>query len=70
MAARGPDGKGEWYGPGTRIGLTHRRLSMRWIALTRYLDDGRVEINNNAADRAFRAVELRRAKIVCLPPRI
>ena len=28
----------------------------RWTALTRYRDDGRIEIDNNAAERALRAV--------------
>jgi len=28
MAARGPDGKGEWYSPDNRVGLGHRRLSI------------------------------------------
>lgn len=28
MAARGPDGKGEWYSDGNRVGLVHRRLSI------------------------------------------
>ncbi len=32
----------------------------RWIALTRYRDDGRLEIDNNAAERALRAVALGR----------
>lgn len=32
----------------------------RWTALTRYCDDGRVEIDNNAAERALRAVALGR----------
>lgn len=32
----------------------------RWQALTRYCDDGRVEIDNNAAERALRAVALGR----------
>jgi transposase len=27
-----------------------------WSALTRYCDDGRLEIDNNAAERALRAV--------------
>lgn len=30
----------------------------RWQALTRYCNDGRVEIDNNAAERALRAVAL------------
>ena len=32
----------------------------RWTALTRYGDDGRIEIDNNAAERALRAVALGR----------
>ena len=32
----------------------------RWAALERYLDDGRVEIDNNAAERALRTVALGR----------
>jgi hypothetical protein len=32
----------------------------RWEALTRYVDDGRLEIDNNAAERALRAVALGR----------
>lgn len=32
----------------------------RWKALTRYCDDGRIEIDNNAAERALRAVALGR----------
>jgi transposase len=37
-----------------RYALTH------WVALTRYRDDGRLEIDNNAAERALRAVALGR----------
>lgn len=32
----------------------------RWTQLTRYLDDGRLEIDNNAAERALRAVAVGR----------
>jgi transposase len=32
----------------------------RWQALTRYLDDGRIEIDNNAAERAIRGIALGR----------
>jgi transposase len=32
----------------------------RWVALTRYRDDGRLEIDNNAAERALRTVALGR----------
>lgn len=32
----------------------------RWTAMTRYRDDGRLEIDNNAAERALRAVALGR----------
>jgi transposase len=40
-------------------GAIHYAL-VRWKALTRYRDDGRVEIDNNAAERALRAVALGR----------
>jgi hypothetical protein len=33
---------------------------MRWAARTRYRDDGRVEIDNNAAERSLRAIALGR----------
>ena len=33
----------------------------RWRALTRYCDDGRIEIDNNAAERALRGVALGRS---------
>jgi transposase len=32
----------------------------RWVALTRYCDDGRIEIDNNAAERSLRAAVLGR----------
>ena len=32
----------------------------RWVALTRFIDDGRIEIDNNAAERALRCVALGR----------
>ncbi len=34
--------------------------STRWVALTRYRDDGAIEIDNNAAERSLRAVALGR----------
>ncbi len=33
----------------------------RWKSLTRYLDDGRIELDNNAAERALRGVALGRS---------
>jgi transposase len=33
----------------------------RWRSLTRYCDDGRIEIDNNAAERALRGVALGRS---------
>ena len=33
----------------------------RWLSLTRYRDDGRIEIDNNAAERALRGVALGRS---------
>ena len=32
----------------------------QWTALTRFVDDGRIELDNNAAERALRAVALGR----------
>ena len=32
----------------------------RWVALTRYCEDGRIEIDNNAAERALRGIALGR----------
>jgi transposase len=37
-----------------------RYALVRWTALTRYCDDGQIEIDNNAAERALRAVALGR----------
>jgi len=37
-----------------------RYALVRWQALTRYVDDGRVEIDNNAAERALRTVAIGR----------
>ena len=47
-----------------------RYALVRWTALTRYLDEDRVEIDNNAAEHAFQAVELGRTAFVCVPARI
>lgn len=38
----------------------------QWQALTRYLDDGRIEIDNNAAERAVRGVALGRKNYLFL----
>ena len=43
-----------WDGQAIGYALT------RWTALTRYRDDGRIEIDNNAAERALRGVALGR----------
>ncbi len=34
---------------------------LRWPALTRYVDDGRIEIDNSAAERALRGVAIGRS---------
>jgi hypothetical protein len=41
-----------------------RYARTRWEALTRYLEDGRLEISNNAAERAVRPVALGRKNYV------
>lgn len=42
------------------LAIAIRYALMRWAALTRYRDDGHIEIDNNAAERALRAVALGR----------
>ena len=38
----------------------------QWVALTRFLDDGRIEIDNNAAERALRSVAVGRKNYLFL----
>ena len=42
------------------LALAIRYALTRWTALTRYRDDGRIEIDNNTAERALRVVALGR----------
>lgn len=42
------------------LAVAIRYALSRWAAMTRYRDDGRLEIDNNAAERALRAVALGR----------
>jgi transposase len=42
------------------LAVAIRYALSRWVALTRYCDDGRIEIDNNAAERALRTVALGR----------
>ena len=42
------------------LALAIRYATSRWTALTRYRDDGTLEIDNNSAERALRAVALGR----------
>jgi transposase len=44
----------------SELAVAVRYALSRWAALTRYRDDGRLEIDNNAAERALRAVALGR----------
>ena len=44
----------------SQLALAIGYILTRWTALTRYRDDGRIEIDNNAAERALRAVALGR----------
>lgn len=53
-AARQAAGQEQARGRGSRHSLS------RWPALTRYADDGRIEIDNNAAERALRPVAVGR----------
>lgn len=44
----------------SELAVAIRYTLTRWIALTRYRDDGRLEIDNNIAERALRTVALGR----------
>ena len=44
----------------SELAVATRYALSRWTALTRYRDDGRLEIDNNTAERAIRAVALGR----------
>src|SRR6266853_791517 len=48
----------------SELALAIRYALSRWTALTRYRDDGRLEIDNNAAERALRAVSFGRQQWV------
>jgi len=48
------------------LALAIRYALTRWTALTRYRDDGRLELENNAAERALRAVALGRKNFLFL----
>ena len=62
-----------WFNK-TRTGLSRksdtaaaiRYALSRWRALCRYLDDGRVEIDNSGAERALRAIALGRKNFLFL----
>ena len=62
MAARGPDGKGEWFSEDGRVGLAHRRLSIIDLsdraAQPMISDDGQLVVSFNGEIYNFR--ELRR----------
>jgi len=44
----------------SELALAIRYALSRWAAMTRYRDDGGIEIDNNAAERSLRAVALGR----------
>ena len=44
----------------SELALAMRYALTRWTALTRYRDDGGIEIDNNAAERSLRAVAIGR----------
>ena len=45
----------------SELALAIRYALSRWTALTRYRDDGRLEIDNNTAERALRTVARERS---------
>jgi hypothetical protein len=46
--------------PKSELAVAIRYATTRWPALTRYLEDGRLAIDNNVAERALRTVALGR----------
>ena len=48
------------------LAIAIRYALTRWTALTRYRDDGRLEMDNNAAERALRTVALGRKNFLFL----
>jgi hypothetical protein len=42
------------------LGVAIHYTLVRWTQLTRYRDDGRIEIDNNSAERSIRAIVLGR----------
>ena len=44
----------------SELAVSIRYALTRWVALARYVDDGRIEIDNNAAERALRDIALGR----------
>jgi transposase IS66 family protein/transposase IS66-like protein len=58
--SRGVEQRNRPTGCGTKFGFYGRWALSRWQALCRYRDDGRTEIDNNAAQRSLRAIALGR----------
>ena len=48
------------------LAIAIRYALTRWVALIRYRDDGRLEMDNNAAERALRAIALGRKNFLFL----
>jgi transposase len=53
-------GKRRWLSRKSDTAAAIRYALSRWTALTRYVDDGALEIDNNAAERALRVVAVGR----------
>jgi hypothetical protein len=51
--------------PKSETATAIRYALSRWRALTRYVDDGHLEMDNSAAERALRAVALGRKNYLC-----
>jgi len=60
---REPSSSSKWsetHQAGHKLAVAIRYALSLWVALTRYSGDGRLEIDNNAAERALRAIALGR----------
>ena len=50
---------------GNEVAKAMEYMLKRWTAFTRFLDDGRICISNNAAERALRGIAIR--ELLCIP---
>lgn len=58
--SRSLEARGRQVSAKSRLGEAIRYTLPRWAGLIRFLDDGRIDLDNNAAERAIRLAALNR----------